>query len=272
MTAAPEQKQNVAPFAGQKNMIAIASGKGGVGKTWLSSTLATAFAFRGERVLLFDGDLGLANVDVQLGLTPTCDLSDVIAGRAELADAVSAYDGGATGDNGKRRPGGFDVLAGKSGSGALAALTQAELMGLIQGLRSLAGHYDRILVDLAAGIERPVTALAAASATSLIVLTDEPTSLTDAYAFIKVLAARRRNADIRIVVNMAESQAQGKRVYQSLLTACKNFLDLSPPLAGIITRDPKVKDAIRSQTALLARHPQSEAGEAASRIAAGLAG
>ena len=266
--AAPPSK---APMAspGRANIIAIASGKGGVGKTWLSTTIASAFAFRDQRVLLFDGDLGLANVDVQLGLTPEHDLGSVIAGRLSLTDAITAFEGGATGAN--RSAGGFDVLAGRSGSGALSSLTQAEIQGMIQGLYSLADQYDRVIIDLAAGVDRAVTTLAAAAASVLVVLTDEPTSLTDAYAFVKIMSSRKPELDVRIVVNQAESLAQGRKVYQALLTACRNFLDVAPPLAGVISRDPKVRDSIRQQTSILSRHPKSLAGADVAKLAGSLA-
>ena len=272
MTAAsePSSSSASAAFPVSQNVVAIASGKGGVGKTWFSATLASALAGLDRRVLLFDGDLGLANIDVQLGLTPEQDLGAVIAGRARLEEAVTPFKGGAEGKN--RIKGGFDVLAGRSGSGALSALTTAELAGIVQGLHSLAGHYDSVIVDLSAGLDRAVTGLSAASGVTLVVVTEEPTSLTDAYAFIKVMAMRSQDADIRVVVNMAENESDGKRVYQALLKACTNFLDIKPALAGVIIRDPKVRDAVRHQTPLYSRHPKSEAGAAVKKLAAQLVG
>ncbi len=266
------QKAPRPSFAAQTigNMIAVASGKGGVGKTWLSTTLSNAFALQGDRILLVDGDLGLANVDVQLGLTPACDLGAVIAGRAAMEEAITEYEGGAGARDTAHRGGGFDVLAGQSGSGALANLSGAEMMGMIQALRALSNTYDRVIVDLGAGIDRAVTALSAMSGATLVVLTDEPTSLTDAYAFIKVMSSRAQEADIRIVVNAAENEDQGRKTYEALAKACQSFLDVSPSLAGIVVRDPKVKEAIRAQTALLTRHPSSPAGLCVSRIAAQL--
>ncbi|SLN69623.1 MinD/ParA family protein [Oceanibacterium hippocampi] len=229
-----------------RNIVTIASGKGGVGKTVLAISLTHAIAREGRRSLLFDGDLGLANVDVQLGLVPEHDLGAVVAGRLRLADAVTRFP-----------EGGFDILAGRSGSGSLAALGRAELQALREDLFALAAGYDAIVLDLGAGIDQPVRALTVPSGPKLVIATEEPTSLTDAYAFIKVTAAQIPGADIRIVVNMATSKAEAQRTYEKLRRACENFLKLSPPLAGIVHRDDKVRDAIRHQTAIFIRHPNS---------------
>jgi len=249
------------PAAGQRldNLIAIASGKGGVGKTWLSITLAHALAAGGRRVLLFDGDLGLANIDVQLGLMPARDLGDVIAGKAALDDVIDAYDAG-----------GFDILAGRSGSGGLAALGPHKLKGLRDGLASTAGRYDLVILDLAAGLDENLRLLAGLSGTCLVVTTDEPTALTDAYALIKVLASAGRRGGIEIVVNLAASEKDGERTYATLRKACESFLKIAPPLAGVVRRDDRVREAIRRQAPTLARHPTCAAAADVEAIAARL--
>lgn len=254
---------SAAPAAGQ--VIAVASGKGGVGKTWFAVTLSQALARAGRRVLLFDGDLGLANVDVQLGLLPAHDLGSVIAGRIRLEEALSRVEGGAA-----ARGGGFDVLAGRSGSGALAELGATTIARLAAGLRALAQGYDAVIVDLAAGIAADVTTLCALGGPVLVVLTEEPTSLTDAYALIKVLLGRYPGLDLRVVVNAASSRAEGERSYEALRRACTQFLGAAPPLLGVVRRDPRVREAIRHQMPLLQRHPQSEAGADVRRIAEAL--
>ncbi len=246
------QANQMSPMAALRcpNMLAIASGKGGVGKTWFSVTLCQSMAKRGQRVLLFDGDLGLANVDIQLGLTPENDLGHVMEGKLSLAQAVTKFP-----------EGGFDILAGRSGSGQLATLAAPRLTDLRGDLISLADSYDRVLVDLGAGVDRAVRQMAGPAAITMVVITDEPTSLTDAYAFIKLTRAANPAADLRIVVNMAASRAEGQKTYETIQKAAQTFLRYTPPLAGIIRRDPKVRDAIRSQTPLLTRYPTCEAAQ-----------
>lgn len=243
-TLAPRPSQR----AKGRNVLAIASGKGGVGKTWFAITLTHAFARAGQRALLFDGDLGLANVDIQLGLMPKHDLGSVVAGRITLNQATMPF-----------RDGNFDILAGRSGSGALANVPLSRLQTLGDDLVLLANAYDRVVVDLGAGVERNSRQLANNAATILVVTTDEPTSLTDAYAFIKITHLERPGTDMRVVVNMANSTREGERIYNTLLKACEGFLKLSPPLAGVIRRDIKVREAIRNQTSILTRSPNSEA-------------
>ena len=241
------------------SIIAIASGKGGVGKTWLAITLSHALARAGRRVLLFDGDIGLANVDIQLGLTPTTDLGAVIAGRATLADAIVPFQAG------------FDILPGRSGSGALAALGPAALEAVLRALRVLAGRYHAVVLDLGAGLEPTVQRLAAFADTLLVVATEEPTSLTDAYAVLKLHAGAERAGTARIVVNQAPTRAAGERTYATLARACGSFLGHTPPCAGIVRRDERVREAIRRQTPLLTRHPTSPAAADVEALGAALA-
>lgn len=249
--AAPPRPEAVAGRA-----IAIASGKGGVGKTWLSVTLAHALARRGRRVLLFDGDFGLANVDIQLGLQPEHDLGCVIAGQVPLCDACRRF-----------APGGFDVLAGKSGSGVLAGLDAATLGRVLEALGTASLRYDHVLLDLGAGLDRHVRRMAAWADLLLVVATDEPTSMTDSYATLKLHAADRPEGAARVVVNQAITVAAGQRTYAALARACQAFLKRTPPLAGIVRRDGRVADAIRRQALLLTRHPASPAAEDVERVA-----
>lgn len=236
------------PAAASRRLISIASGKGGVGKTWLSITLAHALAKAGRRVLLFDGDLGLANVDVQIGLKAKYDLSVVLAGRLPLKAVAEPAEGC-----------GFDVVAGSSGSGSLALLPIDRIQRLADDLVTLAAGYDHVIVDIGAGLDRAARLLAGCADTCLVVTTDEPTALTDAYAFIKMMKNDGAASELGVVVNMAAGEREGERTYATLAKACDSFLHFTPPLFGLIRRDARVADAIRTQAPLLTRHPGADA-------------
>jgi flagellar biosynthesis protein FlhG len=235
------------PLRGE-NIIAVASGKGGVGKTWFSITLAHLFARAGRRTLLFDGDIGLANVDVQLGLTPQYDLGAVFAGQRLMKDAITHYEAGK-----------FDILAGRSGSTSMASLGANRMQPALEQLVALADQYDYVIIDLGAGIEQHVQVMSAIASKVLVVLTDEPTSLTDAYAFIKLCITRENPPAVHIVVNQAASQKEGEAVYGAINRATENFLKYSPPLLGIVRKDNKVKDSIRSQSSIIEKAPHTTA-------------
>ncbi len=238
-----------APVANKAgNLIAVASGKGGVGKTFISVTLAHALARRRRRTLLFDGDLGLANADIQLGLVPTRDLGGVMAGRITLSQAITAF-----------APGGFDVIAGRSGTGSLAALAPSRLSVLAADLAELSARYDHVVMDLGAGVDRMVRQMAFNAGIRVVVATAEPTSMTDAYAFIKIAIADDPQSDIRLIINQARTTQEGERTYATLAKACETFLKFIPPLAGIVRRDRHVSETIRAQTPILIRYPSCEA-------------
>lgn len=232
------------------HIVMVASGKGGVGKTWFSITFAQALSQMGRKVLLFDGDLGLANVDIQLGLTPKSDLGTVLSGQAKLEDIIVPY-----------LPGQFDIAAGRSGCGSLASRSKEKLL-LLQGeLQRLAPQYDDVLIDLGAGVGQSVQTLSHVAGSCYILVTDEPTSLTDAYAFLKVTHTAHGTMPLRVIVNQVESHKAGEGVYQTLKKVSENFLHYTPKLAGIIRRDSHVKDAIRSQTPLLTRFLECPAAQ-----------
>lgn len=258
-----KEQPSARPRVNPASIIAIASGKGGVGKTFMSTAIAGALARAGRRTLLVDGDLGLANVDVHLGIAPETDLAAVIAGWVELEDAVCPVSGGVAN-------GGFDVLAGRSGSGALAELPTEEVARLAAGLTALALQYDHVLLDLAAGIESNVMRLARAADRALVVVTDDPASMTDAYAFIKVLRGYAPGVQPIVAINQADNRQRGRQTYEAIAKACQTFLGFRPPLAGVVTRDAKVREALRSQTPIMEKWPTTQAAVDATQIAESL--
>lgn len=265
MKPAPRQLKRQTPRAVAAPLIAIGSGKGGVGKTWLSITLACLLARQGKRTLLVDGDLGLANADVQLGLRPQTDLEAVQRGWVELQDAIVPVMGGVG------KTGGFDLLAGSSGTGALAQLGPTEVNLIAQGVIALTYHYDRVVLDLAAGVDATVLRLARDADRLVVVTTEEPTAISDAYALIKLAHANRPGLTPFVVVNMVEKRLNGRKVFDHVSKVCEEHLKMRPAFAGMIRRDPRVADAIRSQTPLPQRHPQADALEDAISVLQGLA-
>jgi flagellar biosynthesis protein FlhG len=240
-------------------LTAIGSGKGGTGKTLSATALASALAYQGERVLLCDCDLGLSNTTVHLGLDSGGDLAGLLSGRAILHQAVARVMGGA----GER--GGFDLIAAPSGSGALANLDQSVAEQLIAKLRN-ARSYDRVLMDLSAGIDATTMGFAARADETILVLTADPAALTDAYAFVKVLL-RLGGRKPCALVNMADSEAEARRTRDSLAKTCRAFLKTSIDYLGFIPRDHHASMAIRQQRPLVALYPQSPSARAFERLA-----
>ncbi|NNM01384.1 MAG: MinD/ParA family protein [Gammaproteobacteria bacterium] len=237
-------------------VIAITSGKGGVGKTTLSINLAVALAEIGKRVVLLDADLGLANVDVMLGLKPLRNLSHVVDGEAELSDVI--IDG----------PGGIRVLPGASGIPDMAALPAAARGGLIYAFSELSAETDVLLIDTAAGIADNTMQFCQAAQEILVVICDEPASIADAYATIKVLSQRFARHRFRVLVNMAGGPSEGLALFERLLGVTDRFLDVTLELVGTIPLDARVRDAARQRSPLLGRFPSSPAALALKKLAA----
>ncbi|MCL2505740.1 MAG: AAA family ATPase [Alphaproteobacteria bacterium] len=235
------------------NAVAVASGKGGVGKTWFSISACHALAMQGKKVLLLDGDLGLANVDVQLGITPDKDLGYVIRESKSLKDIIYKY------ELPSDKKASFDIITGGSGSGNLNSLSSAALKRILSELSVLAKEYDSVIIDLGAGIEKIVRQLAGAAKKKYVIINDEPTSLTDAYAFIKVSLLTDKNLDIRIIVNMAENESAGEKTYDIIRKSVESFLKYKLKLEGIIRKDAHVKASIKKQTNIFVSYPSSEA-------------
>ncbi len=239
-------------------LTAIGSGKGGTGKTLIAVSLAQALAHQGERVLLCDADLGLSNAGVHLGTTDHGDLAGLLGGRKTLAQAVARVPFGTRSS--------FDLLAAPSGTAAFAnggeAMAQ-ELLALLEGAR----NYDRVLIDLGAGVDNAVMTMAARADETFLVLTPDPASLTDAYAFVKLMLRRTGTRAPQLLVNMALNSTEGRRVAEALISSSRAFLKIAPNYLGWIPFDARVTAAIRQQSPLLSRFPQAPASQAIDTIA-----
>lgn len=240
-------------------LTAIGSGKGGTGKTFVAVTLAHALAHEGERVLLCDADFGLSNAIVHLGLESGGDMAAVLSGMARLADCVAPFGGGT------KNRGGFDVLAAPSGSGALAGVGEAAVSRLIAALKDTQA-YDRIIVDLGAGVEAATMHLAAAADEAIVVMTPDPAALTDAYAFTKILQRGAPHMTPHVLVNMTIGECEGRRTAEALVTTARAFLKMTPSYLGHVPRDTRAVESLRRQAQLLSLFPQSPSARAVEKI------
>lgn len=236
-------------------VIAVASGKGGVGKTNVSINLACQMARRGKRVLLMDADLGLANVDILLGLRPTLNLSHVMAGECTLQDVLVPG------------PFGISVIPAASGIKRMAEMSPAQHASLVQTFGSLEAPYDVLVVDTAAGISDSVVSFSRASQHVLVVVTEEPTSLADAYGLIKVLNRDAGITRFKVVCNMVSSDAQARKVFERLCAVAERFLDVHLAFVGAIPRDEFLLKAVARQRAVSELYPATESVAAFKRLA-----
>lgn len=243
-------------FPSHDNMTAIVSGKGGVGKTWFAVTLAHALSYLKNKILFFDGDLGLSNIDNQLGLGISHDIGCAVTGVITLNQIITNSDKGH-----------FDVIAGRAGSAKLTSMPVGRLQILAEDLLLLSPNYDQVLLDMDNGNDRSVRILAGKSGKIIVVCTDEPSSLTEAYGIIKAMSSQYPQSCIFVVVNQAETIQAGQITYEILRKACHSYLDITPPLLGIVRRDARVRDAIRNQMPIITRYPTSEAAKDVMEIA-----
>jgi flagellar biosynthesis protein FlhG len=242
-------------------VISVTSGKGGVGKTNLCVNLACELARRGKKVVLLDADLGLANVDVVLGLTPAKNLFHLFHAGAKLADILCPT------------PYGFSILPAASGVTEMLALDTGQKLELLEALDPLDAQTDVLLVDTGAGIGDNVAYFNIAAQERILVLTPEPTSLTDAYALIKVLKNDHGVDRFKVLVNLAPDRAAAREVFKRLHAACDHFLSgVSLDLLGFIPRDPEVRAAVVEQKPFVRRLPDSPAAKALAEAAGRVAG
>lgn len=236
-------------------VIAVSSGKGGVGKTNISVNLAVALAREGKEVMLLDADLGLANVDVLLGLNPEYNLSHVISGEKSLNQVMI------------KGPSGIKIVPAATGISMMANLGHAEQSGLIQAFSELSDVIDVLIVDTGAGIANSVMNFCCASQEVLVVVCDEPASITDAYAFIKVMSREHGISRFKVLANMAHSAYEGRELFKKLTTATDRFLDVMLSFIGTVPYDEKLRKAVQHQKAVVDAFPQSPSSLAINRAA-----
>jgi flagellar biosynthesis protein FlhG len=244
-----------AAYPGPVQVIAVTGGKGGVGKTSVSVNLATALASTGRRVMLLDGDLGLANVDVFLGLSPRHTMAHVLSGERTLEEIIV------------ESPQGVQVVPGASGVAELANLTAAAHLGLVQAFSALSARVDTLIVDTSAGIAHSVVQFTQAAQHVLLVVCDEPASMTDAYALIKVMSRDHGVTRFNVVANMARAPGEGESLFQKLQRVTGRFLDVTLEYAGEIPEDPYLRRAIREQRPVVAAFPSCPASRAFKKLA-----
>jgi flagellar biosynthesis protein FlhG len=229
--------------------IAVTGGKGGVGKTNVSVNLGVAAAELGQKVMLLDADLGLANIDVVLGLHPKYDLSHVLRGERSLDEVII------------EGPAGMKVIPGASGVQALAELSRAEHAGLIRAFSEVAADTELLIVDTAAGISDTVLSFSRAAHEVVIVVCDEPASITDAYAIIKLLARDFGHQRFRVLANMVRSAQEGRELYNKMCRVTDRYLDVTLSLLGALPYDESLRKAVKAQRPVVQAFPRSRVAQ-----------
>lgn len=236
-------------------VIAVTGGKGGVGKTNVSVNLGVSLASQGKDVMLLDADLGLANVDVMLGLRPNYDLSHVLNGLRSLDDII-CYG-----------PHGLKIMPASSGIQAMSELSTLEHAGLIRAFSEINHNPEILIIDTAAGISDSVVTFSRAAQEVVIVVCDEPASITDAYALIKLLSRDYGIYRFRIVTNMVRSAQEGRVLYNKILDVTDRYLDVALDFSGIVPEDEYLRKAIQKQRAVVDAFPRSKSALAFKKLA-----
>jgi flagellar biosynthesis protein FlhG len=236
-------------------VIAVTGGKGGVGKTSTAVNLGAAFAQAGRSTMLLDADFGLANVDVLLGMKARVTLEHVVTGQCALEDVILTAASG------------LRVVPASSGNFSMATLSRRQHAGLICAFSELVEPLDVLLVDTAAGLSDGVVTFSEAAQRVVVLVCDEPASLTDAYGLIKVLCRRQTSCRFEIVANMVESPSHGRELYEKLARVCERFLNITPAYFGYVPQDEFLRQAIRRQTTVVEAFPHSPSARAFKRLA-----
>lgn len=236
-------------------VIAVASGKGGVGKTNITVNLGVALATQGKQVLLLDADLGLANIDVMLGLHPQFNLQHVLDGSKTLAEIIV------------EGPAGLKIIPAASGVQKMAELSPAEHAGMIQAFSEMEQHIDILLIDSAAGIADSVVSFTRAAQEVIVVVCDEPASITDAYAFIKLLSREYKVDHFHIIANMCRTIQEGRELFNKISMVCDRFLEVNLDFMGIVPFDEDLRRAVKKQRAVVDFLPRSKSAVAFTHLA-----
>lgn len=235
--------------------IAVGSGKGGVGKTVVSVGLSVCLARMNYRVLVLDADLGLANVDIQVGVDPKFTMQDVIFGHCRMADAIMSVEKN------------FDLLPSSSGMQEMVDMGDARRQMFVNDLVQFAAGYDFLVIDVAAGIGRDITTFLAAAPEVLVVVANEPTSIMDAYSLIKILRNSNDPPSVMTVINMVRSIDEGEQLAARLDGITQRFMGVKLPLAGMVLYDEKVGDAVRARRPVVSYSPGSMAAKGLEELA-----
>jgi flagellar biosynthesis protein FlhG len=246
----PRAELNATELATPVQVIAVSGGKGGTGKTSIAVNLATALAQMGRKTMLLDGDLGLANVDVLLGLTPRYTLEHVLKGERTLEEVILETSSGVR------------VVPSSSGVARMASLSVTEQHGIVQAFSALPGALHVLIIDTAAGIAEPVLQFCQSVQQVLLVLRDEPTSLTDTYALIKVLSRDRGVRQFRIVTNLTRHADQGQLAFRRLQRVTDRYLEVALDHVGDIPEDFSLQKSVQAQRSVLEAFPTSPASKA----------
>lgn len=255
MLEAREYSTGAALAPGPVKVIAVTGGKGGVGKTTVTANLAVGLAQRGRDVLVLDADLGLANLDVMLGLQPRYNLSHVLAGERTIDEVLV------------EGPAGVKIIPASSGVRRMLSLNALEQAGLIRAFSDMKRHIDVMLLDTAAGIHEDVLLFSRAAHHVMVVVCDEPASLTDAYALIKVLSRDFGVARFRILASQTRVLGEGRDLYEKLRKVCDRFLDVTLDFAGAVPQDDFIRKSIQCQRAVIDQYPGSIGGQAFKKLA-----
>ena len=242
----------------QARVLAVTSGKGGVGKTSIAANLAVCLAASRKKTILFDADLGLGNLDVIMGLNSKYNISHVIRGRKSIEEIIHIG------------PEGLEIICGTSGLEDLANINEFQRQRLLRELSKLQENGDVIVIDTAAGISRSVVGFCLAADHVLVVTTPEATAMTDAYAMIKVLIGNRFGGRISLIVNLAETITEGKKTYHQITNVVKRFLNAHVYDAGVILRDERLSSAVRLRKPVVLAYPKAQISSSLAALAAKL--